>query len=144
YPYQVYDLNVVLKENRITERNLPDIIQSFHDTHFRYYASNDSRSHIEAVAWRVSAIGKTSDINMKETLLSKEKESIAFKSKRKVFFRNENDFIETSIYDGDKLGFGHIINGPAIVEEKSTTIVIPPDFTLYVTKYRNYYLKHLI
>ena len=33
---------------------------------------------------------------------------------------------ETEIYRGDRLSYGNVVDGPAIVEEKITTIVIPP------------------
>ena len=90
---------------------------------------------------RVSAIGKTSKPRIKGISKTKNDEVIALKGKRKVYFRDVRKFIETSIYDGDKLESGFAINGPAIVEEKITTIVLPPNSKLTVTKYGNYFLK---
>ncbi len=60
---------------------------------------------------------------------------------RKIYFRDVRDFIERSIFDGDKLDPGYETSGPAIVEENITTIVIPPNSVLTVTKYGNYFLK---
>ncbi|TFG29961.1 MAG: hydantoinase/oxoprolinase family protein [Promethearchaeota archaeon] len=141
YPYQVYDLNIPLTENRITEKNISKIIESFHEIHQKFYASSDPKSHIEATALRVSAIGKVKKPQIKEIVKTEENASIALKGTRNVYFREKERFIETSIYDGDKLKNGHIINGPAIVEEVNTTIVIPPNYILNVTKYGDYFLK---
>ena len=34
--------------------------------------------------------------------------------------------MDTPVYDGDRVRVGHLIQGPAIVEERFTTILIPP------------------
>jgi len=141
YPYQVYDLNVALEEKRISEKNLSRIVKRFHETHLQYYACQDSQSHIEVTALRVSAIGKTPKPRLNGIYNTKKDEKNALKGKRKAYFRDKKKFIETSIYDGDKLEPGYKISGPAIVEEKITTIVIPPNSELKVTKYGNYFLK---
>lgn len=141
YPYQIYDLNIPLKDSRITKENLSQIVNIFHDTHLRYYASNDPGSHIEATAWRVSGIGKTPKLRIKELPQAKEDSSIALKGKRKAYFRENGGFVETPIYDADKLGFGNKINGPAILEERITTIVIPPRYSVTITKHGDYFLK---
>ncbi|MHA1262631.1 MAG: hydantoinase/oxoprolinase family protein [Candidatus Freyarchaeota archaeon] len=59
YPYQIHELDVPLRFNRITEENLPQLIEDFHDTHFRFYAVKDPESPIECINWRISAVGKT-------------------------------------------------------------------------------------
>ena len=48
----------------------------------------------------------------------------ALRSRRPAFF--DGRFADTPVYDGDELGCGHEIEGPAIVEERFTTIVIHP------------------
>jgi N-methylhydantoinase A len=37
--------------------------------------------------------------------------------------------VKTPVYDGDVLGAGAIVAGPAIIEEVTTTIVIEPGWT---------------
>ena len=53
----------------------------------------------------------------------------------------ENEYIETPIYNGARLKFGNIIPGPAIIEEATTTVVIPGLFCCEVDKYGNYVLR---
>jgi N-methylhydantoinase A len=45
---------------------------------------------------------------------------------REVYWREHGGFGDTDIYDGDVLGAGSQIAGPAIVELPDTTVVIPP------------------
>lgn len=59
----------------------------------------------------------------------------ARKGSRKVLW--QDSFEETDIYQGEKLNCGNVINGPAIVEEKYTTIVIPAGWKCLVDKCLN-------
>lgn len=141
YPYQIYNLDVPLENNRITEEYISKLSNDFHDTHYRYYASKDPNSVIETTAWRISAIGKTPKTRLRELDKEDKDGSSAIKSKRLAFFRSEENFVESLIYNGDKLNYGNKIIGPAIIEEKNTTIVIPPDYNVNVMKHGDYLLK---
>ena len=57
---------------------------------------------------------------------------------RKAYFTEFADYADTVLYDGDKLLAGHKLVGPCIVEEKMTTIVVPPNFTMTVDAHGNY------
>lgn len=59
----------------------------------------------------------------------------AFKGKRPVYWRKYSDFKETSIYDADVLRPGNVVIGPAVIEAKDTTIVIPPQMKYGVDRY---------
>jgi len=45
------------------------------------------------------------------------------------------------VYDGTKLLSGNVLKGPAIIEEPTTTVVIPESFTARVDDYKNYILR---
>lgn len=45
------------------------------------------------------------------------------KSSRNIYWKNR--FIDTPIFDIEKLRPGHVINGPAVLESSNTTIVVP-------------------
>jgi N-methylhydantoinase A len=48
--------------------------------------------------------------------------------------------VETPVYDGSKLLTGNVIHGPAIIEEPTTTVVIPEGYVTRVDDYKNYVL----
>ena len=48
------------------------------------------------------------------------------------------DLSITPVYAGLKLVNGNRINGPAVVVQPTTTIIIPPDFALLCDEYNNY------
>ena len=45
------------------------------------------------------------------------------------------------VYDGNKLSPGYKINGPAVVEEDTTTLVIEPEWFLELHKSGTYIIK---
>ena len=57
-------------------------------------------------------------------------------SRLTVFF--DDGPLKTWIYEGMKLETGNLINGPAIIEEPTTTVVIPPECRVEVDAYSNY------
>jgi N-methylhydantoinase A len=46
--------------------------------------------------------------------------------RRRVFFESANDFVDCAIYDRAGLGAGHVVIGPAVVEQFDSTTLIHP------------------
>jgi N-methylhydantoinase A len=65
----------------------------------------------------------------------------AIKRRRPVLWNLSKGYEETAVYDGDRLAAGHRVQGPAIVEEAATTVVIPPHYVCTVDKIKNYILS---
>jgi N-methylhydantoinase A len=53
----------------------------------------------------------------------------AVKERRNAIFGASGKGVRTPVYDGGVLGAGAAIEGPAIIEEVTTTIVIEPGWT---------------
>ncbi|UCC60939.1 MAG: hydantoinase/oxoprolinase family protein, partial [Dehalococcoidia bacterium] len=59
----------------------------------------------------------------------------AVKGNRPVYWKQFNDFNETTIFDADLLRPGNIISGPAVIEARDTTVILPPDMKCSIDKY---------
>ena len=59
-------------------------------------------------------------------------------AERDCWFAGEK--MATPIYDGGKLLAGNRIAGPAVIEEPTTTVVIPATYTATVDNERSYHL----
>ena len=77
-------------------------------------------------------------INKAEIVRTKFKKN-AFIGERKAFFYG--DYYDTKIFDSNCLLPGNIIEGPAIIEDPTTTFVIPPAKSLEIDEYKTYWLK---
>jgi N-methylhydantoinase A/oxoprolinase/acetone carboxylase beta subunit len=49
--------------------------------------------------------------------------------------------VETPVYDWDRLGPGHTIPGPALIDDKTTTVLVLPGLICEVDPYRNLVLR---
>jgi N-methylhydantoinase A len=58
--------------------------------------------------------------------------SAALKGKRPAYFSETGGFVETSVYDRYRLGVGDELEGPAVVEEEGSTLVVGPGATARV------------
>ncbi len=63
------------------------------------------------------------------------------KGQRRVFFSNSTGFVDSPIYERERLGAGATLTGPAIVEQYDSTVMVPPDFWAQVDRFGNLILE---
>jgi N-methylhydantoinase A/oxoprolinase/acetone carboxylase beta subunit len=61
----------------------------------------------------------------------------AVKAERLVYWPERRDYVKSPIYDRYRLSPGSSIAGPAIVEERESTTVVPPRCTATVDEWLN-------
>ncbi len=100
----------------------------------RLYGYRMEDRKVEIVNIRVRVIGITEKPPFKE-FEKKDTLKDAFLFKRRVFFNYE--WIDTPVYNREKLNHGTYLEGPAVIVEYSSTTVVPPGYKLRVDKYNN-------
>jgi N-methylhydantoinase A len=93
------------------------------------YGVNPSHVPIELVTWRVTARGPIIPFNRAMNLPATPGQP---KGTRPV--HAWSDGVSVPVYDRNTLAAGQNIKGPAIIEERETTTVIPPGWTATVDK----------
>ncbi len=127
YVGQSYELSVPLsKEN--TKDALKGMLKLFHKEHQKAYGFGAPDEPVEFVTLRLTAIGTIKKPKMLKISSYKDNVSKALRKIRKVYFAEENDFIDCPSYNRYKLGAGMLIKGPAVVEEIDSTTVIHPNY----------------
>jgi N-methylhydantoinase A/oxoprolinase/acetone carboxylase beta subunit len=86
----------------------------------------------------LSAIGKLPGLTLMDIKKGGRDASAALKSRRLAYFEENKKMVSTPVYDGAAACAGNILEGPCIIEEKLTTIVIPPGVKLKVDEKGNY------
>ena len=61
----------------------------------------------------------------------------ALRGRRAVYFREHHAYVRTPVYDRYALGAGASCTGPAIVEERESTLVVPPGWTVTADAHNN-------
>jgi N-methylhydantoinase A len=135
---QFRDVEVSWPGGPITNANLSEGITNFHRRHRELYGSFNKDYPIEFMGFGLRAIGLMPKLRLKKLDKGNQNPRGAQKGERKAYFEESRGYIRTKIYDGDKLRSGNVLEGPCIVEERMTSVVIPPKFKLRVDPYGNY------
>ncbi|MBO9380346.1 hydantoinase/oxoprolinase family protein [Sphingomonas histidinilytica] len=139
YPEQIWELPVPLRTGRIADQaQLDAMVGDFHDIHERMYAVKDPSQPIECLHWKVRAIGTTPKPAIRKLPFGGEGAGHALKGTRKAFFKELGGFVDTAVYDGTRLTCGNRIEGPAVIEEPTTTVVVMPGTAMTVSEYGSY------
>lgn len=122
----------------IDEEHIAEIAQTFHKAHERLYSYSTPETPIEIINLRVTGVGHVEKTGLKEKQPSTEVDpSKALKNSRKVYFQESKGLVDTPVYDRNKLVPGNEIEGPAVIEERTTTIIIHPKWKAKVDQYGN-------
>jgi N-methylhydantoinase A len=135
YVGQAYELNVPLPKEVLSEMKVKPLEKAFIELYNESYGYNTG-DPIVTVNWRLLAVGKVQRPRLKVVKdIGKVEEAI--KGEREVFFEEYGDYAECPVYDRSKLFPGANFDGPSIVEEKTSTTVIPEKAKVSVDKYLN-------
>ena len=136
YEGQYHILEIKLPDTSITKENIQSMIVEFHQLHKELFTFSLPWVSIELINIRLIAKLKTSKIPIAKIAQGDSNPSPALLRISQCFF--SNSYVDTPIYNGLKLKAGNVIAGNAIIEEPTTTIVIPADYDCMVDEYGNY------
>jgi N-methylhydantoinase A len=138
YVGQFHEVEVDVPSGSLTTKNLEEVVENFHQRHEALYTFNMRWRGVEFLNFRVRATAPKAPFNLSSVAEGGPDASAALKRQRQCWFGGKQ--VDTPIYDGQKLLSGNQIVGPAIIEETTTTVVIPPRFSCTVDHRRNYLL----
>ncbi|MGZ8486361.1 MAG: hydantoinase/oxoprolinase family protein [Candidatus Binatia bacterium] len=123
YIGQGHEVSVALPDGVLGVGDLPRIAAEFERTYESLYGRKGPDVPLEVINWRVVASGARPDMKVKLPRNSTHGGD-ARKGSRLAFFPETNGYVETSIYDRYTLEPGMQFNGPAIVEERESTLIV--------------------
>jgi len=113
-----------------------DYVERFHKLHEKTYGYRNEDKTIEIVNIRLRARGMPEKPKFKKATKKEKKLSAeAFLGEQEVVFDHRR--MRTRIIAREKLKSGNRIDGPAVVVEYSSTLVIPPFASAHVDEYGN-------
>jgi N-methylhydantoinase A len=135
YVGQGYELTVPVPAGPLDGDTLARVRRAFDEVYAARYGYAQPGEPVEVVTWKLSAIGGAPRV----TLAKAAAEAGAFprKAVRRAYFPEARGFVDTPVYDRYRLWAGLTVTGPAIVEERESTTVLPPGATATVDAYAN-------
>ena len=140
YIGQYHEVSVPVEIDDIKALRFEKMGDSFHAEHNRLYGYDlkKEKTVMELVNIRMTAIGTTDKPAFRKETFAGTDASPALKGKRQVFLPSKMDFALIDIYDGDKMGYGNNVKGPAIIEQKNTTLFVPSMFEIECDQYGSF------
>ena len=139
YKGQFHIINVTASSGQVTEATLLEAEDAFHREHQRLYTYASRGDPTEVVNLRVRGVGVVTRPGLRRIEAGEAKD--AYKGTRPVYFRDEGGFLDTQVYDRDRLGAGSTLDGPAVIEERTSTILVPKSFNARVDEFGNIILR---
>ncbi len=116
-----------------------EAIENFHAKHHDLYTFNMPWQGVELLTFRLRATVPRAPFELSKIPEGGTDPSHATKGERDCWFGGER--VSTPIYHGASLLAGNEIPGPAIIEEPTTTVVVPATYTATVDTERSYHLR---
>jgi N-methylhydantoinase A len=142
YVGQGYELRVAFPDRAITRDALEDVFAAFHEQHRKEYGHVFEDSPIEIVNIRITGVGRMPKIRPGS---AGDGGSLTAAQTRtaSTLFRVDGSLqrVETPFYRRDALPVGEAFDGPAIILQKDTTTVVPPNASVRMEENGNMLIR---
>src|SRR5213594_1537040 len=135
YVGQGYELTVPVPAGRLDPTALDRVRASFHEIYAARYGYANPGEPVEVVTWKLSAAGGSPHIALAKAAAGAA--DARRKATRRAYFPEARGYTDTPVYDRYALAAGTSLTGPAIIEERESTTVLPPGVTATVDEYAN-------
>jgi N-methylhydantoinase A len=132
YLGQNHELEISTDVEGFTESEVAGLLASFHEQHQARFGFRLD-DHIEIVNFLVTGIAKTGQLGFSQ--IGTAKAAATPVMCRPVWFAE--GWLETPVYARTDLRQGHMITGPALVEESASVTVLDPSKKMTVDQYGN-------
>jgi N-methylhydantoinase A len=139
YVRQFHEVEVEIPRRKLSSKDMETLLDAFHKKHQELYTFAMTWRGVEFLTFRLKASAPRAEFHLKEIGSGTKDPSVAMKRMRECWFEGKK--VNAQIYDGDKLLCGNEIMGPAIIEERTTTTVVPGGYKAEVDQFKNYILR---
>ncbi|MDO8671176.1 MAG: hydantoinase/oxoprolinase family protein [Dehalococcoidia bacterium] len=137
YVGQGFEVTAAIPGGRLSANDREQIESSFYQAYQKLYGRFNRDSPVESVNWRLLATGPTPTVDLKAEEARQGDAKAAVRGRRRVYLPEKKDFGECEVYDHYRLPAGATFEGPAIVEQRESTVVVGVGARVSVDKYRN-------
>ncbi len=120
---QGFELAVPVPAGKLGTNVLEQMKEAFHREYRKVYDNLPGDLPVEAITWRLRASGPQPKVA--DAVHAREKSTAAPKH-RKVYFPELGGFTDTVVLDRYAMQAGDTLTGPAVIEERESTLVIGP------------------
>jgi N-methylhydantoinase A len=137
YLHQGFEINVPVEDGRLDPDDIPHLQANFDRAYERLYKRLNPNVDVEALNWRVIVSGPRPTIRVKQVEHRAPPTDATSRGARPAYFPEASGYVSCQVYDRYQLAPGMTIRGPAIIEERESTVVVAPKACVEVDVYQN-------
>lgn len=137
YVGQGFELTVEVPPGEVSGELLGRVREAFHRAYAKRYGFAAEGEPVEATTWKLTAYGESEVVELPRFERAVERLEEAVRERRPAYFPEAGGFTDTVVYDRYRLYPGAEVAGPAVVEERESTTVIPPGMVARVDGFGN-------
>ncbi|MCH7942431.1 MAG: hydantoinase B/oxoprolinase family protein [Proteobacteria bacterium] len=120
---QMHEISVPLPDGPLGTDNLGELLATFEQEYTRLYTHLYDGARIEVINWRVRCTGESPTFSTAMELAVGEKDGR--KGSRRIYAPDAGEMIDAVVYDRYALRPGAVVTGPAVIEERESTTILP-------------------
>jgi len=144
YVGQFYEIPSPIPPGKLGPESFPKIVDDFYGAYDRAFGRHLTDSPIQALTWRLRAGCPSPRLKIHYSGKRSTTEPSGIKGKRKAYFPEQEEFMETTVYDRYGLAPGSIFQGPAIIEERESTTIVGFNSLFYIDDQLNLVIERQI
>jgi N-methylhydantoinase A len=143
YVGQFHEVEIDLPAEDLNAETLKALLQAFHTQYEKLYTYSMPWRAAEFLTYRLKVTSASRPVQMAVLKGTGAGVETARRGSRQCVFEADLKQVETPVYDWDKMTPGHTLTGPALIDDKTTTVLVVPGFTCEVDAYHNLLLRAL-
>jgi N-methylhydantoinase A len=136
YVGQGHEVSVPLPDGVLNENHIGQVTATFEQVYQALYGRKGPEVPLEVINWRVVASGPRPEMDFRLPVAASEGNK-ALKGSRLAYAPEKGSYVETPVYDRYSLAPGASFSGPAIVEERESTLIVSARGRARVDDYLN-------
>ena len=139
YVGQGHEIRVPLGDGELDGESVPALKAAFQQVYQELYERLGPPVNIEILHWRVVSSGPKPDVRLEITTSAQAATTVVETQKgaRPAYFPEAGGFVETPIYDRYRMQPGLCFTGPAIIEERESTVIVGPAGACQIDEHYN-------
>jgi N-methylhydantoinase A len=146
YTLQMAEVSTPVNNGSLTDDDLGQVVRDFENKYAQLFGKGAGfrEAGFQFITYRVFGTGNLPFKPALHEIPSANGHTLdaAVKERRPVFLDIQRGFVDTPIYDYQGLAHGHVLEGPAVVEAPTTTVVIPAAATGTVDRLGNVVIRY--
>jgi N-methylhydantoinase A len=132
---QGHEVTVALPAEILASGSLIAIAELFFAAHREKYGHAHTHLPVELITCRTTVAAQAPGVPLRELPAAGNDPEVARKGSRPAFFTEAGGMVEAPVYDRYRLGPGMQLRGPAIIEERESTVVCGPSGAIRVDRF---------